>query len=216
MAEQYQPRFGMIFDVDGTMWDSRAIVAGAWNRVLERYGFEPKLTAELLTSEFGKPLDEIGVDLVPEANPEILAKMLPEWFEEEEADLRKEMPYIYDGLEDALQTLSQRYPLFIVSNAQSGYIELFLEKTGFGNYFRGFVSNGDTGLPKDGNIRLIMDRYHLTDAVYVGDTQADGDCTRRARAKFAYASYGFGKTSDYDYYLESPRDLVKHNFSPDY
>ena len=200
MTEQYQPRFGIIFDVDGTMWDSRAIVAGAWNRVLERYGFEPKLTAELLTSEFGKPLDEIGVDLVPEANPGILAKMLSEWFEEEEADLRKEMPYVYDGLEDALQTLSQRCPLFIVSNAQSGYIELFLEQTGFG---------GDTGLPKDGNIRLIMDRYHLTDAVYVGDTQADGDCTRKARAKFAYASYGFGETSEYDYFLESPRDLLK-------
>ena len=212
MTELYQPRFGIIFDVDGTMWDSREIVADAWNRVMIRYGFEPRLTADLLTSEFGKPLDEIGVDLVPEAGPEILKKMLPEWFEEEEADLRLKMPYVYDGLETALQQLSERCPLFIISNAQTGYIELFLEKTGFGHYFRGFVSNGDTGLPKDGNIRLIMDRYHLTDAIYVGDTQADGDCTRKARAKFAYASYGFGSTDEYDYYLTSPADLIKLDF----
>ena len=215
MTELYQPRFGIIFDIDGTMWNSCDIVAVAWNRVMVRYGFEPRLTGELLTSEFGKPLDEIGINLVPEASPEIIKKMLPEWFEEEEADLRIKMPYVYDGLEAALQYLSARCPLFIVSNAQAGYIELFLEKTGFGHYFRGFVSNGDTGLPKDGNIRLIMDRYHLTDAVYVGDTQADGDCTRKARAKFAYASYGFGNTDEYDYYLTSPADLIKLDFPGD-
>ena len=205
---QYQARFGIIFDVDGTMWDSRAIVADAWNSVLVRYGMEPVLTAERLTSEFGKPLDEIGRDLLPGIDSVRISQMLPEWFEAEENLLRQRMPLIYDGLEEALQTLSGRCPLFIVSNAQAGYIELFLEKSGFEKYFRGFTSNGDTGLPKDGNIRLIMDRYHLTDAVYVGDTHMDGVSTRRARAAFAWASYGFGETSEYDYYLASPRDLM--------
>ena len=36
----------IIFDVDGTLWDSTDIVARAWNRILEQEtNLEPTLTA---------------------------------------------------------------------------------------------------------------------------------------------------------------------------
>ena len=49
---------GIIFDVDGTLWDSTREVAVAWNKVLqdEMEGHEI-LTAEGLQKEFGKPMD---------------------------------------------------------------------------------------------------------------------------------------------------------------
>ena len=48
---------GIIFDVDGTLWDSTREVAVAWNKVLqdEMEGHEI-LTAEGLQKEFGKSL----------------------------------------------------------------------------------------------------------------------------------------------------------------
>lgn len=48
---------GIIFDVDGTLWDSTREVAVAWNKVLqdEMEGREI-LTAEGLQKEFGKPM----------------------------------------------------------------------------------------------------------------------------------------------------------------
>ena len=48
---------GIIFDVDGTLWDSTREVAVAWNKVLqdEMEGHEI-LTAEGLQKEFGKPM----------------------------------------------------------------------------------------------------------------------------------------------------------------
>ena len=48
---------GIIFDVDGTLWDSTREVAVAWNKVLqdEMEGHEI-LTAEGLQKEFGKPI----------------------------------------------------------------------------------------------------------------------------------------------------------------
>ena len=42
------------------------------------------------------------------------------------------------------------------------------------------------------NIRLIMERNQVTEAVYVGDTQGDADACRRAGIPMIYVSYGFG------------------------
>ena len=51
---------GLIFDVDGTLWDSTDLVAKAWNYVLETETTLPAdITGELLKTLFGKPMDEI-------------------------------------------------------------------------------------------------------------------------------------------------------------
>lgn len=200
-------REGIIFDVDGTMWDSTEIVKDAWNSVLIEENIPLRLTEKQLQAEFGKALEEIRDDLLPMFPMEQRNRILQGWFRAEEAALLERMPRVYDGLEEMLQALSERYFLFVVSNAQSGYIELFLKKTGFGHYFQDYTCNGDTGLPKAGNIRLMMDRFHLDEAVYVGDTQLDCTSAKEARAAFAYASYGFGTADTWDYFLREVRDL---------
>ena len=55
---------GLIFDVDGTLWDSTDLVAKAWNYVLETETNLPAdVTGDLLKTLFGKPMDEIGAAL---------------------------------------------------------------------------------------------------------------------------------------------------------
>lgn len=57
----------VIFDVDGTLWDSTDEVAVSWNEVLrEETDLERRVTSEELKKEFGKPLEEIMEDLFPE------------------------------------------------------------------------------------------------------------------------------------------------------
>ena len=57
----------VIFDVDGTLWDSTDEVAASWNEVLrEETDLERRVTSEELKKEFGKPLEEIMEDLFPE------------------------------------------------------------------------------------------------------------------------------------------------------
>ena len=74
------------------------------------------------------------------------------------------------GLKIPLRELSKRYPLFVVSNCQAGYIELVFEKTGLGKYFTGHLLPGDTGEAKAANIQTIAKKYELKAPVYVGDT----------------------------------------------
>ena len=51
---------GIIFDIDGTIWDSREPVAKAWNDVLENEtDLDIRVDAQILTGLFGKPMTEI-------------------------------------------------------------------------------------------------------------------------------------------------------------
>ena len=57
---------GIIFDVDGTLWDSTEAVARSWNQAIEENtDFSLSLTADRLKSLFGKTMDEITLALFP-------------------------------------------------------------------------------------------------------------------------------------------------------
>ena len=68
---------------------------------------------------------------------------------------------------ETVRELSRKYKLFIVSNCQSGYIEAFLKNTGLGEYFADYTCPGDTGKLKGENIRIIMERNGIKEAIYV-------------------------------------------------
>ncbi len=184
----------VIFDLDGTMWDSTGCACAIWNRVFEKrgdIGFE--MTKEKAESLMGKTMEEIGVLLFPDA-PEVRRKEIVDEFGEEEVEYLKENGAIlYDGLEDTLRMLIGNHELYIVSNCQDGYVPAFLQAHRLGGYFIDIEMSGRTGLDKGSNIRLIMERNDIRRAVYVGDTEGDERAARAAGVPFIYAEYGFGK-----------------------
>lgn len=201
---------GIIFDIDGTMWDSRAAVADAWNRILAEHGQPARLTPEILKQEFGKTLEDIGRDLMPDLSDAERFPITEQFWRVEPEAVRSRTPHIYEGLGETLKALSGRTKLFIVSNAMPGYIESFLDVTGFERFFTDYLCNGDTGKPKGDNIAMMVKKHHLFNPVYVGDTQGDCDACARAVVRFAYASYGFGTVTHCDYRLEKVSDLLRY------
>ena len=58
---------GIIFDIDGTLWDSTESVAKAWNHaIIEHANLDLHLTGTSLMPLFGKTMDEIEAALFPE------------------------------------------------------------------------------------------------------------------------------------------------------
>lgn len=184
---------GIIFDMDGTLWDSSGCVARAWSEVVARdYTEKRVITKEELQSVMGKTMDKLAEALFPELEESIRMNLLQACCEEENAYLRRHGGILYDGLESVLQALQQSYPLYIVSNCQSGYIEAFLDYYQFDKYFEDIECYGNNGLEKSDNIRNVVERNSLNDAIYVGDIQGDYDASHRAGVKFIHAAYGFG------------------------
>ncbi|MBO7420918.1 MAG: HAD family hydrolase [Spirochaetaceae bacterium] len=200
----------LIFDVDGTIWDTTPVVEKAWNAALDECGLSyAHVTADTLKSLFGLPMKVIIERILPNEPDEVRAKFKPLCYNYEESYVERESGKLYPKMAETLEKLAEKYPLFIVSNCQSGYIELLLRKTGFAPYFKDFTCNGDTGLLKDENIKLIAKRNGLKSPVYVGDTQGDADACAKAGVPIVYASYGFGKVKSPDYTIAEPFDLIR-------
>lgn len=183
----------IIFDVDGTLWNSTEQVAAAWTQaVSEHTQLKRTITSEDLMREFGKPMDKIVNALFPELSKEEQESLSVHLFRYENRRVETAPCEIYEGMPETIRELSRSYPLLIVSNCQGGYIEAFLKNTGLSEYFGDHMCPDDTGQLKAENIRLIMERNGITEAVYVGDTQGDADACKEARIPMIYAAYGFG------------------------
>lgn len=187
----------LIFDMDGTLWDSADGVARSWQEVLNRHTeLDIDITEKDIKGVMGLPMDAIAEKLFGKLSKEKQDELMDECGSYENEYLRIHGGVLYEGVESTLETLSKTHRLFIVSNCQCGYIESFLEHYGFGKYFQDILCWGDTKVSKGESIKLLMDKNNINDAAYVGDIQGDCDSARFAGIKFIYAAYGFG-TVDY-------------------
>lgn len=186
----------LIFDLDGTLWDSSETVAQAWTAALSKLDLEKTLTREDLTREMGKPMDVIMADFFPELPEERRLAIMPALCEEETKLLAVKGGTLYPGVAETLEKLHGRYRLFIVSNCQQGYIESFLTAHSFGSVFEGHLCWGDTGLPKGGTNRELIRRCGLKNPIYIGDTEGDCLSASEAGIPFIHAAYGFGSVTE--------------------
>lgn len=191
----------IIFDLDGTLWDSSDSVAEAWTTVLRQQD-DPAISRITVTKEnmfaiMGKAMDKIAAILFPMLNTDTQMELLQKCMDYENGYVAQHGGSLFAD-EMVLSDLAKNRRLFIVSNCQKGYIEAFLTFSGFGRYFTDHMCWGDTLKPKSFTIRELMTRNGCTDAAYVGDTQGDCDASYDAGIPFIHAAYGFGSISTPD------------------
>ncbi len=192
------PYESLIFDIDGTLWDSTALVAEGYNRQLRAEGYASLcVTREDLLKLFGRTMTAIAdAMLAPVPAPERYA-LMDRCGDAELAYLwENECRVFYPDVRQTLETLAKKYRLFIVTNAQKGYPQVCMEKMGAAHLFSGSLTFGDTGLEKGETIRLLMRQHRIESAVYIGDTQGDYLAATAAGLPFIWASYGFGTPHD--------------------
>ena len=184
---------GLIFDMDGTLWDSSENVAASWNEKLKALGYtDINITQSDIMSVMGLTMDKIADIIFKGFSQKKRMELLEECCENENRYLREHGGILYSDLEKTFIRLKEEYSLYIVSNCQKGYIEAFLEHYGFGKYFDDIECYGNNLKSKGDNIALIAKRNSLDKAFYIGDIQGDYDATMQAGLDFIHAAYGFG------------------------
>jgi len=201
----------IIFDMDGTIWDSTAEVAVAFRKVIaEKYPFvTDEVTGEKLKGLFGLPLDEIAVKLFLSVEKEQAIKVMEDCCQYECVYLSESGAKLYEGVEATLKELNKKYKLFIVSNCQEGYIQCFFHANPhLEQYFMDFEYPGRSGKFKADNIRLVIERNNLKNPIYVGDTMGDATAASEAGVPFVFARYGFGDVLEYNQVIDSFGELI--------
>ena len=200
----------IIFDLDGTLWDSREQVFQAWNNALKEISLIT-LSKEELTSLMGKTNEEYKKVLFPNVNDDTANKYMKMCEMEEVKYLNKHGANIFNNVVNIIKQLNNKYNLFIVSNCQSGYIESFLNYYQLNDYITDIECNGNTGLNKSKNIQLLIDRNKINhyNCCYVGDTTGDYEASKNNDILFIYAKYGFGDCKNTKYSINEINDLEK-------
>ena len=210
-------KIGIIFDMDGTVWDSSENVAKSWTVKVHEAGYNDRnITRKDIQSVMGKTMNVIADTLFTftEKGPERDTLLLScEKYEIEY--LREHGGILYEGVKETWKALKELgYHNYIVSNCQAGYIEAFLNYYGISygsrdDLIEDIECYGNNLRQKDENIRLLAERNNLTDACYVGDIQSDYDATTKAGYKFIHARYGFGSINTEVPYIDSLSDLME-------
>jgi phosphoglycolate phosphatase len=188
---------GIIFDLDGTLWDSSESVTNSWNEAIATYdNINYKMTVQAMKGFMGKTIEEIAALFFAEFSLDERKQIMDKCIMFEQDYIEKNGGILFPGVEETLELLSSEYRLFIVSNCQEGYIEAFLKYHKLSKYFDDYENPGRTGKTKGENIKLVMERNSLDKAVYIGDTEGDLSSARLAGIPFIHARYGFGQIKD--------------------
>lgn len=208
----------LIFDIDGTLWNTTEIVAVAWQEAANAYGKTgAHITADLLKKEFGKTMDVIAEDIftdVPSPDDrQTLIELCCRYEHSMLHSITQEVAdgIIFPGVKATLRKLAVNNDLYIVSNCQKGYPELFTDKSVTEDVIKDHLCFGDTGTPKGETIKTLMDRYGMTpeDTYYIGDTLGDFEACNKAGIRFIFCRYGFGEVPSPYKAIDSFTELEK-------
>ena len=187
--------FLIVFDLDGTLIDSRRDLADATNRLIEESGGAP-LSEEAITSMVGdgaavlvrRALAAASLDMDPSL---ALARFLEIY---ESCLLAHTRPY--PGIEEALGSLAGTFRLAVLTNKPSRATRDILAGLDLLRWFDDVVG-GDSQFPRKPDPAALLDllsraRATAATTLMVGDSPVDLETARRAGTEICLARYGFG------------------------
>lgn len=199
---------GIFFDLDGTLWDAIEQIHQSWNETMISMGMKYRFTLPQIKSTMGLTPEETLPITFPDSDKEEGMRLFKECVKGEIRFLKTNPGRLYPKEKEVLETLSDKYPLYVVSNSDKGYVENYLSACHMEAYFKGHICAGDTGLAKWQNIIYLKEKEGLDDVIYVGDTDKDRIETAKANAKFIHAAYGFGVIENDTCKIDSLEELI--------
>lgn len=218
MSERRSDRFrpaALVFDLDGTLVDSRRDIATALNRLRSELGLPPLSLEQVVTmvGEGAKVLVRRALaDWDQEPTKEILDRYLS-YYEEVCLDTT----VLYPGIAEMLGELSARYRMAVLSNKGERLSVEILE--GLDQAWRFHTILGGDSLPtrkpNPAGLNALADRFNVQveQLLLVGDSRIDGETARNAGCAFALVEWGFLSTPkegiDADIIVSTPEELVQ-------
>jgi phosphoglycolate phosphatase len=197
----------LIFDIDGTLWNASPASAKGWNLGLAKLGIDRKVSSEQIERVAGNPYEKCVDILLPGLRARYSA-LLDTLNDCEIEAVKSDGGEFFDGVMEGITQLASEHKIFLVSNCQEWYLNLFLDFSGFRSMLAGFDCHGMSGLPKNEMLSRIKNNHSLDNPVYIGDTASDETAAKLANIAFVYVSWGFGRPEGEPKTVHSFTELV--------
>ena len=188
----------VVFDLDGTLIDSRADLANSTNEMLVSYG-ATRLPDEQVTSFVGEGARTlVARALAAAALPAALLDEAVARYLEFYSGRLLEHTRPYDGVDDVLAAaIAAGASLGVITNKPQAPTDRLLHAFGMAHQFQ-WVIGGDTAFarkPDPASLIWMMNAagFEPAQTLFVGDSPVDADTARAAGAHFCLAEYGFGQ-----------------------
>jgi phosphoglycolate phosphatase len=202
----------LIFDLDGTLIDSRADLAAGVNHMRGHYGLKP-LSLDVVSSYIGNGVRKLVERSLQGAEVDLDAAV----------QINKQFYYshltvhtrLYDGVEQGLRNLeSAGHKMAILTNKPGDPSRKIIQHFGLLDCFSCIIGGGDVDNLKpapDGIFECLRQTgMDLPEAWMIGDHHTDLAVAENAGIKSALVRYGFGDQGEYkpDAYFASFSELV--------
>ncbi len=185
----------IVFDLDGTLIDSKLDIANALNWTLEKLGY-PHLPVETIGAFVGNgvlPLIQRTLEAAGHLEKE---EAMVSLFRQRYLDHLLDNTRLFDSVEETVNQLAGRYKLGLVSNKPERYTKKIVHELGIEPVFDGAVYGGDTipvKKPDPQALLEIAEKYGspVSRLLMVGDSAVDIKTGQNAGAYTVGVTYGF-------------------------
>jgi len=187
----------IIFDLDGTLVDSRDDIANAVNFTLKKIGLKEKSISEI-SSYIGTGIEDlIGKSLGNKQ--EVLLTRALSVFEKYYRKHSTDNSVLYPNVKEILEYFKNKRKM-IVTNRNYEFALIVLNKLGIYDYFENVVGGDDIGCMKPSScpVDISMNRLNTNkeEAIIVGDMDIDIVAGKKAGIITCGVTYGIGKKED--------------------
>jgi len=204
----------VIFDLDGTIEDSRIDMSLSVNRVRKLYQL-PELPIDAIKSLVNKGMDFLYRNCFPELVQQKIPSDLIFKYEMDYGQHIVDHSKIYDGMDHVIKSLSEHHRLFVYTNKPEKLSKLLLDKLGLLSYFSRVIG-GDSfkeSKPSPEPIQQVIKELRINpeEILVIGDTEADILTAKNLNAYAIWCKWGYSKNTPSitpDYIAIQPVDLI--------
>ena len=197
----------LIFDLDGTLWETLDTTLEASNEIVRENPEVKEITMDTVVKGMGLSSKENAKNYMPYLDEEIAINYIKMISDRNFELIKENGAHIYDGVYDTIKSLSKKYKLGIVTNNYDEYAKVFLDKSNLGKYFTDYMGAASYSITKGEAIKKMVDKYNEDNSYYIGDIKKDMKAAYEADINFIHAKYEFEKDLDTNLYINDIREL---------
>lgn len=201
----------ILFDLDGTLWDTADATYDIVNNYLKDNGYSFRVEKDVIVNNMGFEFDVCAERYFPKLSKKDALELLTKIYDYEEVLLKDGLVIgkIFPNVYETIKKLAEKYTICIVSNCSSkAYIKSFIDTAGVGDYITDSIAASNYFISKAEAIRKMRDRYQAKKIAYIGDTLKDQVSAVDAGGVFVYAKYGFGEDLVSKYSINDISELI--------